>query len=161
MHWDDVTFLLALKERFPALYGNILSIGKRFSYPLSLAHAHDYIAPRMALIADAAHGIHPIAGQGLNLGLRDVVALSDIIITAKKDGVDFGSMAVLEKYQRARRADNMGMIAFTDTINKIFSTDAMPIKILRKAGLRFIQKSSTAQKFFMRYAMGSGGINRD
>ncbi len=159
--WNDETFMTALKERFPARYGDILAVGKRFSYPIGLSHAHDYIAPRMALIADAAHGIHPIAGQGLNLGLRDVAALADILISAKQNGLDIGDRALLERYQRARRIDNMGMIAFTDTLDKIFSNKFPPMRLARKAGLRLIGKSKRAQRFFMRYAMGSGGITRE
>jgi 2-octaprenyl-6-methoxyphenol hydroxylase len=157
-NWDEESFNAALAERFPAFYGKVFLAGSRFSYPLALSHAHTYIAPRMALVADAAHGIHPIAGQGLNLGLRDVAELADLIIDAKKSGKDIGSMEVLEAYQRARRPDNMLMAAATDTLNKLFSNDVEPVRMLRRLGLRMVQAAPEARKFFMKQAMGTSGM---
>lgn len=154
LHWDEDTFNAALSERFPEFYGEVSLNGRRFSYPLTLSHAHSYIAPRMALIGDAAHAIHPIAGQGLNLGLRDIDAISGLLIAAKKAGEDLGNMELLQQYECMRRVDNMTMAAATDALNKLFSNNITPVRILRKAGLRMVQKLAPARKFFMTQAMG-------
>ena len=157
-NWGEETFNAALAERFPAFYGKVRLSGKRFSYPLSLSHAHSYVAPRIALVADAAHAIHPIAGQGLNLGLRDIADLAERIIAAKKEGVDVGSLSILEAYENARRPDNMMMAAATDTLNRLFSNDVAPVRMLRKIGLRLVEAAPPARKFFMRQAMGASGL---
>jgi 2-octaprenyl-6-methoxyphenol hydroxylase len=159
LHWDEDIFNAAIAERFPPEYGAVRLLGKCASYPLSLSHAHSYTGPRMALIADAAHGIHPIAGQGLNIGLRDVDALSDILIAAKKSGKDVGGDDVLRAYERARRADNMTMAAATDALNKLFSNKSASLRLMRRAGLRMVEKLPRTKKFFMRYAMGTGGLS--
>ncbi|HEU4839478.1 MAG TPA: UbiH/UbiF/VisC/COQ6 family ubiquinone biosynthesis hydroxylase [Micavibrio sp.] len=156
--WDEKTFNAALAERFPDFYGKVSLAGGRFTYPLSLTHAHSYIAPRMALVADAAHAIHPIAGQGLNLGLRDVAELAQLVIAAKKAGADVGNEDLLGRYERARRPDNMLMAAATDTLNKLFSNDVAPARILRRMGLRMVQAAPAARKFFMKQAMGTSGL---
>ena len=158
LHWAEDTFNAALDERFPSFYGQVQLSGKRFSYPLSLTHAHDYIAPRMALVADAAHAIHPIAGQGLNIGLRDIAELAELLITAKKYGRDLGGEELLHAYQSARRLDNMAMAGATDTLNRLFSNDLSSVRILRKIGLRAVQRIPAARKFFMRQAMGASGL---
>ncbi len=154
MNLSDKDFEIALAARFPERYGNIKLTGKRFSFPLSLVHAAEYIRPRMALIADAAHGIHPIAGQGLNLGFRDIKALSDLLTVAAKSGADLGDSELLERYQRQRRPDNMAMVAMTDTLNRLFSNNFLPLRLARKIGLRAVSKLTPAKKFFMRQAMG-------
>jgi 2-octaprenyl-6-methoxyphenol hydroxylase len=158
VHWDEKTFNAALAERFPDFYGKVSLAGGRFTYPLSLTHAHSYIAPRMVLVADAAHAIHPIAGQGLNLGLRDVAELAQLVIAAKKAGGDVGAEELLRRYESARRPDNMLMAAATDTLNKLFSNDAAPARILRRMGLRMVQAAPAARKFFMKQAMGTSGL---
>ncbi len=157
-HWSEEIFNAALAERFPAFYGKVALSGQRFSYPLALTHAHSYIAERMALVADAAHAIHPIAGQGLNLGLRDVAELAALIIEAKNDGKDIGNYKLLEAYERARRPDNMLMAAATDSLNRLFSNDVAPVRALRRMGLRLVQAAPAARKFFMRQAMGTSGM---
>lgn len=158
IHWPDDVFNAALNERFPDSYGKVTMAGKRFSYPLGLKHAQGYVAERMALVADAAHGIHPIAGQGLNLGLRDIAALSEILINASKRGDDLGASALLHAYERARRTDNMMMAGATDTLNKLFSNDMSSVRILRKIGLRAVQRFTPARRFFMKQAMGASGL---
>lgn len=158
LHWSEDAFNAALNERFPAFYGKVSLSGKRFSYPLGLTHAHEYIADRMALVADAAHAIHPIAGQGLNIGLRDIAALAELLIDAKKNGRDLGDTALLNAYQRRRRTDNMLMAAATDSLNRLFSNDLAPVRILRKLGLRTVQRFTPARKFFMKQAMGASGL---
>ncbi|PZQ49138.1 MAG: ubiquinone biosynthesis protein [Micavibrio aeruginosavorus] len=157
VHWDEQSFTVALNERFPAFYGKVAVSGKRFSYPLTLIHAHSYIAPRCALVADAAHGIHPIAGQGLNMGLRDIAALAELLINAKKSGADIGSDELLQNYQRSRRFDNMAMAAATDALNRLFSNDFLPLRALRKIGLLAVQRLAPARRLFMKQAMGSSG----
>lgn len=158
LHWDEETFNAALAERFPGFYGKVKLTGKRFSFPLGLTHAHSYIAPRMALVADAAHAIHPIAGQGLNMGLRDIAALAELLIDANAAGKDLGSDDLLQAYQRARRFDNMAMAAATDTLNRLFSNSLTPVRIVRKLGLRAVQHLPSARSFFMKQAMGASGL---
>ncbi len=158
VHWDEDVFNAALQERFPESYGRVQLWGRRFSYPLGLTHAHSYIAGRMALVADAAHAIHPIAGQGLNMGLRDIAELAELIITAKKRGEDLGNDMLLNAYQSARRFDNMAMAAATDSLNRLFSNNIAPVRAARKLGLKIVQKIPAARKFFMKQAMGSSGL---
>jgi 2-octaprenyl-6-methoxyphenol hydroxylase len=152
--YDEETFNAALAARFPAHYGAVTARGPRFSYPLSLVLAKDYIAPRMALIADAAHGIHPIAGQGLNLGLRDVNCLADLVIEAVQNKKDPGDQALLRQYQRLRRFDNTAMAAATDGLNALFSNTVPGLPGLRRTGLRMVERLPPVKRFFMRQAMG-------
>ncbi len=154
MHYTDEEFEMALAARFPERYGDIKLANKRVAYPLGLVHASAYIAPRMALVADAAHGIHPIAGQGLNLGFRDVRELASLITRAHENGADVGNNDLLETYQRRRRPDNMAMVAMTDGLNRLFSNNIPPVRLLRRAGLRLVSKLRPAKKFFMKQAMG-------
>lgn len=154
MTWSEDTFNAALTARFPERYGNVKLDGNRFSYPLGLVHAHDYISKRVALVADAAHGIHPIAGQGLNLGYRDVACLCELLIAAKEKDEDTGSDELLHRYQQLRRKDNMTMAAATDGLNSLFSNPVTPIRMMRMLGLRAVQKFDPAKRFFMRQAMG-------
>lgn len=154
IHLDETAFNAALAERFPESYGWVRLVGKRFSYPLGLIHAYRYIAPRMALVADAAHGIHPVAGQGLNLGFRDVSELADLVTTAKQSGKDIGSEELLETYQRARRFDNMAMAGTCDKLVRLFSNDLLPLRLVRRAGLKMVATLPPAKRFFMKQAMG-------
>ena len=154
MRLDDAAFTAELQQRFPAEYGAVRLLGPRTAYPLGLAHAAEYIRPRMALVADAAHGIHPIAGQGLNLGFRDVKELAALVVAAQKTGEDPGSAQILEVYQRRRRPDNMAMAAVTDGLNRLFSNNIIPVRLLRRAGLRAVSRLRPARRFFMRQAMG-------
>ncbi len=157
LYWDEDVFNAALNERFPTSYGAVKATGKRFCYPLGLIHAQSYTAPRMALVADAAHGIHPIAGQGLNIGLRDIAVLSELLIEAKSSGQDLGGDDILMAYVSRRRADNMAMAGATDILNKLFSNDSKSLRALRIAGLKMVQKIGPARRFFMKQAMGEGG----
>ncbi len=155
MSLSDDEFLAEVQNRFPQSYGNVEVVdNKRKAYPLSLTHAAQYIAPRMVLVADAAHGIHPIAGQGLNLGFRDLDCLSKLIESATQNGTDIGGDDLLQSYQRKRRPDNMAMVAVTDGLVRLFSNDLPPIKALRRLGLRTVSKVARAKKFFMHRAMG-------
>ncbi|WP_193366828.1 UbiH/UbiF/VisC/COQ6 family ubiquinone biosynthesis hydroxylase [Pelagibius marinus] len=155
---DDAAFAAELQRRFGDSLGRLsLWGGRRWSYPLSLLHAERYIDTRLALIGDAAHGIHPIAGQGLNLGLRDVAALAECIVDARRLGLDIGSATVLERYQRWRRFDNMALIAATDSLNRLFSNDLPPVRLLRDLGLAAVNRVPPLKRFFMRHAMGLVG----
>lgn len=158
LRFDEETFNAGLSARFPERYGNVKLAGKRFSYPLGLIHAHSYIAPRMALVADAAHGIHPIAGQGLNLGYRDIGALAELIIDAAQQGRDPGADELLRAYQKRRRADNMAMAGTTDLLTRLFSNGIPPVAAARKIGLRAVARMPAAKRFFMKQAMGAAGI---
>ena len=148
---DEDVFNAALAARFPAHYGAVKLASKRFTYPLGLIHSHEYVAPRVALIADAAHGMHPIAGQGLNMGMRDIDALAGILSDAQGD---IGALDTLKIYERARRFDNMTMMAGTDALNRLFSNKLPLVGPFRRLGVRLVNKSPTAKKFFMHQAMG-------
>ena len=154
MRYSDEEFEMALAARFPERYGDIKLIAPRVAYPLGLVHAASYIAPRMALVADAAHGIHPIAGQGLNLGFRDVAELASLLAAAHAEGKDMGAQSLLETYQRCRRPDNMAMVAVTDGLNRLFSNNIPPVRFVRRAGLKLVSKIGPAKRFFMKQAMG-------
>ncbi|WP_340116320.1 FAD-dependent monooxygenase [Pelagibius sp. 7325] len=158
MALDEDAFALELQRRFGNSLGQLsLWGGRRWSYPLTLLHAERYIDTRLALIGDAAHGIHPIAGQGLNLGLRDVAALAECIVDARRLGLDIGSATVLERYQRWRRLDTMALIAATDSLNRLFSNDLPPVRLLRDLGLAAVNRMPPLKRFFMRHAMGLVG----
>jgi 2-octaprenyl-6-methoxyphenol hydroxylase len=154
MHFSDEEFELALATRFPESYGDVKLASRRVAYPLGLVHADRYIAPRMVLVADAAHGIHPIAGQGLNLGFRDLDALDDILGVAFAKDADIGEATLLEAYQTQRRPDNMSMVAVTDALNRLFSNNIPPVRLVRRAGLKIVSRLRPAKKFFMKRAMG-------
>ena len=147
-------FTEELKLRFGNYLGDLKVIGPIFSHPLGLLHADTYILPRLALAGDAAHAIHPIAGQGLNLGIRDAAVLAEIIINALRLGLDPGSMNVLEGYQRWRRFDNSMMVAVTDGLNRLFSNDIAPLKAARDVGLAMVNNTPPLKQLFMRHAMG-------
>ena len=158
LHWDQQSFDAALSARFPATYGRVRQVAARYSYPLGLVHAHSYIGPRMALVAEAAHGIHPIAGQGLNMGLRDIAEIGALITQALSHDKDPGAATLLETYQQKRRLDNIGMAGATDGLTRLFSNDVMPVRIARRLGLKAVSNLPFAKKFFMNQAMGAAGL---
>ncbi len=157
MALDEKEFLGELEKRFGDFLGKLEVVGPRWSFPLSLQHAHRYIDNRLALIGDAAHGMHPIAGQGLNLGWRDAAALTEVIHDARQLGLDYGLETVLEKYERWRRFDNTLMLAMTDGLNRLFSNDIRPLKFIRDAGLAIVNQLPPLKKVFMGSAMGLSG----
>ncbi|MBL8644383.1 MAG: UbiH/UbiF/VisC/COQ6 family ubiquinone biosynthesis hydroxylase [Rhodospirillaceae bacterium] len=154
---NDADFIAAIDERVGGFLGQLTLVGPRFSYPLGVQFAHTYVKSRLALIGDAAHAIHPIAGQGLNLGLRDVGALIEAIVDAKRLGLEPAHASVLERYERWRRADNLLMAGVTDALNRLFSNDIAPIRIARDLGLGIVNRIPPLKKFFMRHAMGTVG----
>ena len=157
LNYSDDVFNTALNEYFPDRYGRVALASKVFSYPLGLIHAHKYYGERAVLIADAAHGIHPVAGQGLNLGFRDIAALAELLVEAKNCSGDIGSEDLLAQYQNMRHFDNMAMAATCDALVKLFSSKSKTVSLARKAGLRLVQRSSFAKKLFARQAMGTAG----
>jgi 2-octaprenyl-6-methoxyphenol hydroxylase len=153
----EADFLAELALRFGDFLGAVTLEGPRFGYPLSLQLAQAMIAPRAALVADAAHGIHPIAGQGLNIGLKDVAALAECIADSVNLGLDAADPAGLERYQRWRRMDNVAMAAATDFFDRLFSNDRPLLRLGRRAGLAAVNAIGPARRFFMRTAGGAGG----
>ena len=153
---DDFTFRLELERRFGLHLGDLKLAGPRQAYPLGLKLARSWVQPRFALAGDAAHGIHPIAGQGLNLGLRDVAALAEVIIDARRLGLDIGGLDVLERYQRWRRFDAFEMGVVTDVLNRLFSNDMTPIRLLRDIGLGLVDRLPKLKNRFIGEAAGSG-----
>ena len=154
---DDKAFVNELSRRFGTFMGEIDVVGPRFCHPLGLQFAETSIAQRLVLIGDADHGMHPIAGQGLNMGYRDVAALVDVLADARRLGLDIGSSAVLERYKRWRRFDNTLMLAVTDGLNRLFSNDVAPIRMARDVGLAAVNKMPALKTLLMRSAMGLTG----
>lgn len=154
---DDAGYLAALRPRFGNFLGEIALAGARFTYPLSLSLAERFIAPRVALAGDAAHGVHPIAGQGLNLGLRDVGALAEVLITSARRGEDIGSAVVLEEYQRWRRFDSTALALGMDAVNRLFSNDNPVLRLGRDLGLGLVNSLPGLRRRFIRQAAGLQG----
>lgn len=153
----DDEYLAYLRPRFGSFLGEISIAGARFTYPLNLTLANSFIADRLALIGDAAHGVHPIAGQGLNLGLRDVGALAEVLILAKRRGEDIGAADVLERYQAWRRFDTATLSMATDGFNKLFSNDNSLIRTGRDIGLGIVNALPSLRKRFLNEAAGLTG----
>jgi 2-octaprenyl-6-methoxyphenol hydroxylase len=154
---DDAGYLAALRPRFGDFLGEIALAGARFTYPLNLTLANAYVAPRVALVGDAAHGVHPIAGQGLNLGLRDVGALAQVLVEAARRGEDIGATDVLERYQRWRRFDSTALALGMDTVNRLFSNDNPVLRAARDAGLGLVNALPGLRRGFLRQAAGLTG----
>ncbi len=154
---SDADFLAILRPRFGDFLGEIRLAGPRFSYPLNLTLARAYAAPRVALIGDAAHGVHPIAGQGLNLGLRDVAALAEILVEAMRRGEDLGALDVLERYQGWRRFDSTALALGMDSVNKLFSNDNPILRAGRDLGMGVVNAIPGLRQGFMRQAAGLSG----
>ena len=154
---DDATFLEVLRPRFGDYLGAISLAGPRFSYPLTLTLANDYVAPRVALVGDAAHGVHPIAGQGLNLGFRDVAAMAEILVSAARRGEDIGANDVLTRYQTLRRFDSTVLALVMDSVNRLFSNDNPILRSGRDAGLGLVNRVGPLRRAFLRRAAGLSG----
>ncbi|MCG5481293.1 MAG: ubiquinone biosynthesis hydroxylase [Ensifer alkalisoli] len=154
---DDFLFQEELERRFGHKLGHLKVVGGRRAFPLGLTLAREFVAPRLALAGDAAHGIHPISGQGLNLGFKDVAALAETIVEADRLGLDIGSLAVLERYQTWRRFDTFRMGVTTDVLNRLFSNDIIPVRIARDVGLSLVDRLPPLKNFFIRQAAGTAG----
>ncbi|MFN3970334.1 MAG: FAD-dependent monooxygenase [Gemmobacter sp.] len=153
----DAEYLAALAPRIGDFLGDFRLAGDRFTYPLSLSLAERWVAPRLALAGDAAHGVHPIAGQGLNLGLRDVAALAETLAHAHRRGEDIGAVDVLTRYQTWRRFDTTAMALGMDSVNRLFSNDNPILRPLRDLGMGIVTATPTLRRAFMRRAAGLTG----
>ena len=153
----EADYLSVLRPRFGDFLGEIRLEGQRYSYPLGLSLVDRWTAPRLALAGDAAHGLHPIAGQGLNLGLRDVAALAEVLAAAHRRGQDIGASDVLEDYQRWRRVDATLLAVATDGLNRLFSNDNHLLRLGRDLGLGLVNRMPGLRRAFMREAAGLTG----
>ena len=150
-------FLGELSNRFGDFLGSLKLVGPRSAFSLHLHFTNSCTESRLALVGDSAHGLHPVAGQGLNMGLRDVAALTEVLVDASRLGLDIGTLNSLKLYERWRRFDNTLMLAATDGLNRLFSNEIPAIQTLRGLGLAAVNTSSTLKKLFMRQAMGLTG----
>lgn len=157
MRLDADAFVQEIMQRFGDSLGAMRLVGGRWAYPLALQQASRYVDRRLVLAGDAAHVIHPIAGQGFNLGLRDVAALAECLVDAHRLGLDIGGGDVLARYERRRRFDTITLMAVTDGLNRLFSTDLAPIRLARDIGLAAVNQVPPLKRLFMRHAMGVVG----
>ena len=153
----EESYLAALRPVFGDFLGDIRLEGARYAYPLGLSLAETFVAPRLALVGDAAHGIHPLAGQGFNLGVRDAASLAEVLVDATRRGEDIGAPDVLLRYQQWRRFDTNLMAAFTDGINRLFSNDNPLLRAARDLGMGAVQRMPALRRAFMREAAGLTG----
>jgi len=153
----DADFLAEVAERFGDHLGEIGLEGPRWSYPLVLVIAERYADRRVVLVGDAARGIHPIAGQGWNLALRDLAAIAEILVDRLRLGLDPGDAAALEDYEAWRSFDGLVLVAITDGINRLFANDLPPLRLARNVGLALVERTPPLKRFFMRHAMGLVG----
>lgn len=157
MALDDAAFLARLQDRFGHRLGSLTRVGKRSAYPLRLVRARESVQPRLALIGNAAHTLHPIAGQGFNLGLRDVAALVDVLLDAQRGDQDIGGLAVLNRYADWRRTDHRRVIAFTDGLTRVFASPLPPVALVRDLGMLALDLLPPAKRLFARLTMGKAG----
>ncbi|HEU4476668.1 MAG TPA: FAD-dependent monooxygenase [Methyloceanibacter sp.] len=157
MELDEAAFLEELTKRFGHRLGSISLVGPRQSFPLDMQIARSFVAERLALIGDAAHVVHPLAGQGLNIGMRDVAALAETIVDAARLGLDIGALPQLERYERWRRFDSAVAAAAMDGLNRLFSNDNAPLRALRDLGLGLVDRAPPLKRFLAREAAGATG----
>lgn len=155
--WDDETFRARLQARFGDRLGAFGRIGPRRAYPLALTRVAEHVRPRLALIGNAAHTVHPVAGQGFNLGLRDVAALAELLLEGHREGRDPGELALLERYADWRRRDNQVTSAFTHSLIRLFSNDYLPVALARNAALVAIDLLPAIKRRFIRVTSGQSG----
>ncbi|HEY5047431.1 MAG TPA: FAD-dependent monooxygenase [Rhizomicrobium sp.] len=157
MKLTGADFDAEVARRFGAHLGATEATGPRWCYPLRFHLARAYVRPRFAVAGDAAHGIHPIAGQGLNLGLKDVAALAEVVLDGARLGLDIGDLNLLKRYERWRRFDSFTLAAATDGLNRLFSNDIAPLRLARDVGLGIVDGIGPLRRFFMRHAGGDVG----
>ena len=157
MGLDDAQFLSRLQERFGYRLGRFVKAGQRHAYPLQLLQARESIRPRMALIGNAMHTLHPVAGQGFNLGLRDVAALAEVVMDARRNGLDIGDNTVLARYADWRQADQRRVVAFTDSMVRLFGHSLPPVAWLRDAAMLALDMCPPAKRWFGRLTTGRAG----
>jgi 2-octaprenyl-6-methoxyphenol hydroxylase len=157
MALDDAAFAVELAARFGDFLGDVEPVGPRWVYPLALMQARRYVAPRLALVGEAAHLVHPIAGQGLNLSIRDVATLAELVVDWRRLGLDIGDDRLLSRYERWRRFDALVLAAVTDGLNRLFSNALPPLRLVRDLGLAAVDRLPPLKRFLMRDAMGLTG----
>lgn len=158
MALDEDDFITELNSRIGTDWlGEVKLVSQRFAYPLNLLHAKTYIGERLALISEAAHRMHPIAGQGLNVGMRDIALLAELVVDAARKGEDVGNTKLLKAYQRGRKPDTFAMLAGTDFLTHLFSNNLPVVAQARRLGLAAVERAPRLKGFFMRYAMGLVG----
>jgi 2-octaprenyl-6-methoxyphenol hydroxylase len=157
MATDEATFLAELAKRFGSSLGDIALAGPRQSFPLVYQVARSFVSERLALVGDAAHAVHPLAGQGLNIGLRDVAALTEIVVEAARLGLDIGTNSLLERYERWRRFDSAFSATVMDGLNRLFSNDNAPLRALRDLGLGIVDNAPWLKRALVREAAGVSG----
>lgn len=157
MALDDETFCSELSEAGEWMLGAVNRVGPRGEFPLRLRNANQYIKPGLALVGDAAHGIHPLAGQGVNLGFLDAATLTDILQDARKAGHALGAFPTLRRYERARKGADMVMLGVMDLFKRLFSNDNRPLSLIRNLGLDLADASGPIKHLIMRRAMGLTG----
>lgn len=154
---DDLTFLATLQEQFGDRLGTFTRVGRRQVHPLALTHVTEHVRERVALIGNAAHTVHPVAGQGFNLGLRDVATLAQTIVEAVRAGQDIGALDVLRRYADWRVRDNRAIAGFTHSLIRIFSNDYLPVALARNLGLIAVDLVPPLKRRFIRMTSGLGG----
>jgi 2-octaprenylphenol hydroxylase len=154
---DDATFLESLQAAFGERLGCMRSSSARLAFPLRRAHAQRYTAPRVALIGDAAHTVHPLAGQGVNLGLLDAAVLAEVLSDAHRAGRDIGSLATVRRYERWRKGDNLAMLVLTDGLKRLFGSSVPVLTQLRNTGLDLTNAVTPLKRILMRHAAGLAG----
>lgn len=154
---EHAAFMAALAEALGGRLGRVLATTPRVAFPLQRLHAERYVAARVALIGDAAHSVHPLAGQGVNLGLLDAAALAEVLRAAAAVGRDVGALAVLRRYERWRKGDNLAMLFFTDAMQRLFASRRAPVQRLRNAGLALTDALGPVKEALMRRAAGIAG----
>ncbi len=154
---DEAQFRSKLETAFDSRLGPILECGPRAQFPLRLQHTTEYVRPRVALLGDAAHSIHPLAGQGVNLGLLDAAALAEVLEKGRSGGRDPGEFALLRRYERWRKGDNLATMAVMDGFKRLFGTQAAPIRLLRNLGLGVFDRATPLKRTIIQHAMGLSG----
>lgn len=153
---DDEAFCVELERASEARLGAVLASSRRFAHPLRQRHAVEYVQPGVALVADAAHTIHPLAGQGINLGLQDVAVLAEEIVAGQRSGASAGQLELLRRYQRRRKGENLMMMSAMDGFKRLFEQQSLPLRWLRNVGMRRIDSVLPLKQQLMRHAMGLG-----
>jgi 2-octaprenylphenol hydroxylase len=154
LNMDEQSFNQELQITFGSSLGRIKLTSERGAFPLRLRHANQYVLTHLALIGDAAHTVHPLAGQGVNLGLLDAVVLAEELLRAQAKKRNIGTLANLRRYERRRKGDNMAMLAAMDGFKRLFSNDISPLKLLRNSGLNFVDKLQPLKNLMIKRAMG-------
>lgn len=157
MALDDAAFCRELDQASQSVLGDVVEVGPRGRFPLALRQADRYVQPGLALVGDAAHGLHPLAGQGVNIGFLDAATLAEVLIDAAQAGEPLGGMAVLRRYERARRPADMAMLGLMDLFKRLFSNSNPPLRLLRDLGLNLADRSGPLKHQVMRRALGLEG----